>query len=94
MPLLDHVKQVLLGEAHWNVLDHDSCQHLNAIQDAVEVYRVVRQLRYPAVILMRWWTHVLLEVVAQLLWGHIVSHAKDIIDLGGLRLGRLKHIHH
>lgn len=60
----------------------------------MEVYHVVRQLRYSAIILMRWWTHVLMEVVAQLLWGHIVSHAKDIIDLVGLRLGRLKHTHH
>lgn len=42
--LLDHMKQVLLTESHWNILNHHSCQSLNAIQNAMKVDSIVRYL--------------------------------------------------
>lgn len=43
MPLLNHVKQILLAEAHRDVLYHDSCESLDAIQDGMEVNRIICQ---------------------------------------------------
>ena len=91
--MLDHMKQVLLTEAHRDVLDHDSCKRLNAIQDSVEVYHIVRQL-CNALVLRRWLKvlvrHALLRVVViTIVW----RHAKDM-DLGRLGLHRWLHAHH
>ena len=46
VPLLYHVKQVLLREPHWNVLDHHSSQHLYPIKNSMKVDRIVRKLSY------------------------------------------------
>lgn len=41
MRLLDHLEQVLLAEAHWNVLDHNSRECLYAVENGMEIDRVV-----------------------------------------------------
>ena len=41
MSLLDHMEQVLLAETHRNILDHHSCQSLNAIQDGMEINSII-----------------------------------------------------
>ena len=75
MSLLDHVKQILQTEAHRDVLNHDSRKCLNAIQDRMEVYRIVchlcRVVNYRMLMLRLW---------LKVWWLHLIriAHAKDM----------------
>lgn len=82
MPLCDHLEQILLAEPHGNVLNHHSRQRFNAVEDAVEIDRVARQLLLH--IVLRWWHR---EAALNHVYGAVAragvhgEHAKGMLSL-------------